>query len=215
MDETLFIIILAVAAILGSKSLRKYAAILILPGNTGKAGERKVARILKRAFRRTHHQIFNDILLEHGEFITQIDHLVISTKGIFVVETKDLKGWVFGSPGNSTWTQTLRGEKYKFMNPLRQNYKHQKVLENMFSIKSTHIESIVVFADRCIIKTDVPDNVIYASKLKKYIKAQDQISLPERMVDRLSKDVLERKLSNTRKNRRRHRKHVKDVKKGK
>jgi hypothetical protein len=31
------------------------------------------------------------------------------------------------------------------------------------------------------------------------------------MVDRLSKDVLERKLPNTRKNRRRHRKHLKEL----
>ena len=57
---------------------------------------------------------------------TQIDHILVSAYGIFVIETKNLKGWIFGSAENATWTQVLAGKKYPFQNPLKQNYRHTR-----------------------------------------------------------------------------------------
>lgn len=53
---------------------------------------------------------------------TQIDHVVVSRYGVFVVETKNMKGWIFGGEHDSEWTQKIHGGHSKrFQNPLRQN----------------------------------------------------------------------------------------------
>ena len=55
---------------------------------------------------------------------TQIDHIIVSKYGIFVVETKNMKGWIFGGANQKQWTQQIFKHKSKFQNPLHQNYKH-------------------------------------------------------------------------------------------
>ena len=60
---------------------------------------------------------------------TQIDHIFVSQYGVFVVETKNYSGWIFGSENQPMWTQKLFKVTNKFQNPLRQNYKHLKALE--------------------------------------------------------------------------------------
>lgn len=215
MNEVFFLLVLIVVSIFSSRKVRRFAARLFFSSNSGKQGERKVARILKRAFRKTPHYIFNNILIEQGDLITQIDHLVISTKGIFIIETKDLKGWVFGSPRNKTWTQTIYRDKYKFPNPLRQNYKHQKMLETVLSINSRDIQAIVVFTDRSVIKTPMPDHVLYTSELRKYIRAFNSLSIEQSRVDRLAIELEQIKLPNSRKNLRKHKKHVREIRRSK
>ena len=50
--------------------------------------------------------------------------MFVSVFGVFVVETKNMGGWIFGSERNREWTQVFpNAEKYKFQNPLRQNYR--------------------------------------------------------------------------------------------
>lgn len=59
---------------------------------------------------------------------TQIDHIIVSKYGIFVVETKNMKGWIFGNEKQKQWTQQIFKHKSKFQNPLHQNYKYIKIL---------------------------------------------------------------------------------------
>jgi hypothetical protein len=59
---------------------------------------------------------------------TQIDHVLVSVYGIFVIETKNMKGWIFGDERSAQWTQSIFGKKSRFQNPLRQNYRHVKAL---------------------------------------------------------------------------------------
>ena len=71
---------------------------------------------------------FHNIIIPTNNGTTQIDHIIVSPFGLFVIETKNYKGWIFGSEKQSKWTQSLYGKKYTFQNPLRQNYKHQLAL---------------------------------------------------------------------------------------
>lgn len=59
---------------------------------------------------------------------TQIDHIVVSIHGIFVIETKNYKGWIYGNSNNEYWTQNIYGNKYSLYNPLLQNKNHIKSL---------------------------------------------------------------------------------------
>lgn len=120
--------------------------------------------------KKTYHPIHN-VTVPSDNSTTQIDHIYVSRFGVFVVETKHLKGWIFGSERQSQWTQQLYREKYKFQNPLRQNYKHVIVLESLLEIPGAAIISVVAFTGDCRFKTDMPPNVTYGVGFIRFIKS--------------------------------------------
>ncbi|MDZ7854092.1 MAG: nuclease-related domain-containing protein [Halomonas sp.] len=71
----------------------------------------------------------HNVTLPTPDGSTQIDHIFVSRFGIFVVETKNMKGWIFGDKDQAQWTQKIYRKSFRFQNPLRQNYKHVKSLE--------------------------------------------------------------------------------------
>ena len=123
---------------------------------------------------------------------TQIDHVVVSKYGIFVIETKNMKGWIFGSEHQKQWTQQLYKEKFYFQNPLHQNYRHIKALEEALNLPPSCFTSVVVFVGECKFKTDLPDNVFKNGQYASYILSfQDERLNPLELRQTLGK--LERK----------------------
>lgn len=97
---------------------------------------------------------------------TQVDHVLVSRKGIFVIETKHYKGWIFGAAKSKVWTQTIYKEKNKFQNPIHQNFKHVKAIEKLLDfLDPVSIHNIVVFSGDAIFKTPKPNNVYYLKEL--------------------------------------------------
>jgi restriction system protein len=108
----------------------------------------------------------------------QIDHIIVSIYGVFVIETKNMSGWIFGGAHQKTWTQKIYRRIYKFQNPLHQNYKHTKTLENMLGIDPNHIFSVVVFVGGSTFKTEMPGNVVEVGGYIRYIKSKRTPLLP-------------------------------------
>ncbi len=106
---------------------------------------------------------------------TQIDHVFVSVFGIFVVETKNKGGWIFGSERGREWTQTFpNGQKYKFQNPLRQNYGHVKAIQevlNGMDLPGGIVKSVVVFVGDAEFKTEMPENVTLGFGAAEYIRS--------------------------------------------
>ena len=129
---------------------------------------------------------------------TQIDHILLSPYGIFIIETKNYKGWIFGSERQKLWTQKIFKKSYKFQNPLHQNYKHQKVLEQVLAdiITPEYLHSIVVFMPDCEFKTDMPVNVFRGAAWVDYVKNFKAEVIPamklKRIQLRIEKEVLEK-----------------------
>lgn len=121
---------------------------------------------------------FHDIIVPTSNGTTQIDHIIVSRVGIFVIETKNYSGWIFGSEKNAQWTQSLYGKKSKFQNPLRQNYRHIKCLSEYTGIPQGRFKSIVFFIGDCTLKTELPPNVINRGLIP-YIKSFVQLSVSE------------------------------------
>ena len=97
------------------------------------------------------YKIIHDIKLNNmggSTSSTQIDHIVISTFGIFVIETKAYKGKIYGKEKSRTWTQYLSNQKNNFMNPIFQNYAHIRAIEDI--LNNTYPEmtyhSIIAFS---------------------------------------------------------------------
>lgn len=89
---------------------------------------------------------------------SEIDLVMIHEKGIFVFESKNYSGWIFGSTDQLYWTQSLKyGVKNKFYNPIRQNRNHIKALAKFLDKPESEFVSYIVFSERCSLKK-VPDN---------------------------------------------------------
>jgi restriction system protein len=118
----------------------------------------------------TYHSIHNVTLQTPGG-TTQIDHILVSRFGIFVVETKHMKGWIFGTERDAEWTQKLFKSSFKFQNPLRQNYKHVKALELSLGVPANVIHSVIVFSGAATFKTLMPVNVVSGGGYIGFIKS--------------------------------------------
>lgn len=100
---------------------------------------------------------------------TQIDHILVSQYGIFIIETKNMKGWIFGGEHQKEWTQQIFKQKHKFQNPLHQNYRHLKAVEEILELPASSFTSIIAFVGECEFKTSMPKNVFAGSSYTKYI----------------------------------------------
>lgn len=133
----------------------------------GKKGERTVAKILS-PLDENEYKVLNDVMVrtQNGK-TSQIDHIVVSAYGIFVIETKNYRGWIFGNEKAAYWMQIIYHAKYRLRNPVKQNYAHIFALKEILAEYSTIIYfPIVVFVGKAElkeIKSKMP--VIYDTEL--------------------------------------------------
>jgi hypothetical protein len=135
-------------------------------------GEIRVKNELRKHFRSPNYHLLNHITLKHGESTTQIDHILVSSYGVFVIETKKYKGWIFANPKHKTWTQVLFKAKFKFQNPIRQNYRHVVAVRELLDfLPQDAIKSVVVFCGDAEFKTDMPSGVFTLPMLIDYLNS--------------------------------------------
>jgi len=132
---------------------------------------------------------FHNLILQTGNGTTQIDHIVLSRYGIFVIETKNFNGWIYGGEKQKDWTQVLFGKKSRFQNPLHQNYRHTKALSENLGTDHRKIFPLVFFIGDAELKSDFPANVMNRG-LSAYIKSFTEILFSDEQLDRL-RDRLE------------------------
>lgn len=148
------------------------AGIAKTPWFKGFFGELLVRLSAKFLLDPNEYRAIHNVTLKTPDGTTQIDHVFVSRFGVFVVETKNYSGWIFGDENQATWTQKLFKTTNKFQNPLRQNFKHIKALESLVSLPSETFHSVIVFVGGSEFKTKMPQNVTYAGGYISYIKSK-------------------------------------------
>jgi hypothetical protein len=134
-------------------------------------GEALVSRELQSNFNGPDYHLLNHITLKLKNGTTQIDHILVSRFGVFVIETKDYNGWIFADAKQATWTQVLYRQKFKFQNPIFQNMRHvEAVKDTLDFLPSSCIQSLVVFTGSAKFKTVMPPGVFTPSELIKYLR---------------------------------------------
>ena len=152
----------------------------------GKAGEQKVRNLLNLNPRK--YYVINDVMLRHpNKKTSQIDHIVISRKGIVVIETKNYSGVVLGNVKDNYWNHIAGKNKHIVYNIVYQNQGHINAIKNCVDdillrklskrkYKKFFV-SILLFNNSCHVKVKKPffyrikfrianfDNLIY--KIKK------------------------------------------------
>lgn len=201
-----FLIVYSIGAI---KKKRKKKAI----EKKGEAGEKEIEKILQELPRK--YKVFNNVLLKKGDNYSQIDHIVVSKRGIGLIETKNYSGYIYGKEEEKYWTQVLAGKKNKFYNPIWQNNSHKAAIKSNFKeIQHLPVYEIVVFLWGCELKSvKVTSKVIYPDKLKKSIKGARCCRKLTRDEINYIADKLEKINVNTKKNRKKHVKYIKAIEK--
>lgn len=165
MFELLFLIGVLVAVYLISNKQYKETSyykitktpLLILRSDVGKYGEYLIYKKLRNFETDLGAKfLFNVYIPKENGDTTEIDVIMICSKGIFVFESKNYSGWIFGNESQRNWTQVLpkgrgRSNKEKFFNPIMQNRGHIKHLKSLVG-EDIPMRSIIAFSERCTLK---------------------------------------------------------------
>ncbi len=181
------------------------------PFGKGLIGESLVNLAIFFRLNKNKYHLFKNVTIPTYNGTTQIDHIIVSQYGIFVIETKNMKGWIFGDKNQKTWTQKIYKHTNKFQNPLHQNYKHVKTLESLLNINKNIIFSIITFVGDSTFKTEMPENVTYMGEFINFINSKKIKLLSEEEVHEINTLISEKRLSQTIKTHVNHVQHVKDI----
>lgn len=155
------------------------AFILSLPKVKGILGEKSVALFLSKLDPKEY-RVFHDLYVPTAKGkTTQIEHLIISRYGIFVIETKNYKGWIYGSEKNKYWTQVIYQRKEGFYNPIHQNYGHIKAVQDYLQLEDSAVfHSMIAFSTRSTLKKievrDARTIITYIPRISKTILKQQK-----------------------------------------
>ena len=177
----------------------------------GVLGEWQVNLLIKFFLDKNDYHLIKNVTLPTDDGTTQIDHIIVSKYGIFVVETKNMKGWIFGSPNQKQWTQQIFKHKSKFQNPLHQNYKHVKTLEACLNSKNDSIFSVIIFIGDSTFKTKMPENVRFARGGIEYIKSKTDVVFNVEEVATIIEQIESGRLERSFKTNHQHIKHVQEI----
>ncbi len=197
-------LILGIIAVVGLFFLLRW----LIPSK-GKVGEKVVARKLDR-LPKDQYRVLNNVTIPTPKGSSQIDHLVVSIYGIFVIETKNYNGWIYGSEHAEYWTQNIYGNKYQLYNPILQNDGHVRALKRVLKdYAPLPILPIVAFSGKADIKVKVEEAcVVYWSQIHKVINQFEEKRLSWSQVNAICDTVLDAQIEPGRET---DKQHIKDI----
>ncbi|WAH40676.1 NERD domain-containing protein [Alicyclobacillus fastidiosus] len=139
--------------------------------------------------------VVNDLLIPNQKSksgTSQIDHVVVSRYGVFIIETKNYSGRIMGKETDAQWTQVNYRRKDRFGNPLRQNYGHvQAIKELLGETLAVKVVSIVAFTGNAELWVDVKPgtHLIYTRHLRNTIDQYDQAVLSTNQVNQITEKL--------------------------
>lgn len=177
--------------------------LLRLPGVKGGIGEIQAALAHRLFLDQDVYATLDDVVLPTANGSTQIDHVVVSRYGIFVVESKNMRGWIFGDEKRPQWTQSLYGRRYRFENPLHQTHRHVRALAELLKLDDAKFHSVVMFWGSASFKAPMPPNVLNRG-YGRYIKSKREVVFSEDEVMRYIVEIHSAMLPRDRATRRLH-----------
>ena len=156
----------------------------------GRRGERQVAALLA-LLPKDKYKVINDLLIQRGGYSTQIDHVVVSVYGVFVIETKYYRGWIYGGENSEYWTKNVYGHKYELRNPLWQNEGHVKTITKLIEDPGlVPIYNVVAFSSQAKLKIDRSLPVMYWRQVVPYIRRYREPVMSESYAEEIYNTLL-------------------------
>lgn len=182
----------------------------------GKAGEKKLFKILKSCKTGNDYAAGNLYIPVANDNITELDGLFINERGIFVFEAKNYTGTIYGNDLSHDWSKTMftknGTEKKTFYNPIMQNSGHVRAVKNAIDLSNTPVFNVVAFADSADI-TKVETNspytyVVNYREIPSLLRNTGTSAISRKEIKRLKDEF--KKFKKVKKST--LRKHIKDVK---
>ncbi len=185
------------------------------PSVKGALGEFLVSCFLNLGLDKDKYKILNNVVVPDGNGgTTQIDHIVVSVFGIFVIETKNMRGWIFGDRNSEKWMQQIFRTKNRFQNPFRQNYKHIVCLAEILGMPREIFTHVIVFVGGSSIRTrdQLPESLVSGGfELLAFIRGFKEKRFTEEDAGNLYESVRVLMLEKTYRNKQRHVAYVKSI----
>ena len=155
---------------------------VILPKLAGKArrrkggeGEQRVADALSVFTEADGYRLLRNLWLFYGRGNkTEIDLLLLSPYGIFVMEVKTLSGKIEVDPSDRVWIQHSGGREETIRSPRRENAKRIAALHEITGVPKEFFHSVVVMAGSAPITTEVPPGVYYLYEVREHIDSHKE-----------------------------------------
>ncbi len=184
----------------------------------GKSGERRTKKLINR-LTKTKKSILqeetitmNNIMIPDSEGgSTQIDHIILTVHGIFIIETKNLSGWIFGKTSDEFWTIKHYHTSSKMQNPFRQNYKHVMCLAELLQLDPKFFINVVVLRGDCEVKTmeQMPFELATTeSELEEIINSHEKFLFSQEDLSKFHDEIMKHTIPDTAENRKKHIEHL-------
>lgn len=186
---------------------------LIMNRVKGKVGEKVVARMLGR-LPGDKYIVLDDVTVPTPRGSNQIDHLILSVFGLFVLETKNYTGWIYGNENSEYWTQNIYGNKNQLYNPIFQNAGHVRALKRVLKdFEPLPYISIVAFSEKADLKVNAKQShVIYWGQISDVIGSYDRERLSWEQVLAIRDCIESNRLEPGRETNREHIRNVRKIK---
>ena len=166
----------------------------------GRHGEYLTYKYLRNLEKNGARFLFNIYLPKSNDETTEIDVILIHNAGIFVFESKNYSGWIFGNETQKNWTQCLpkgrTSQKEHFLNPIFQNKLHISTLKQIIG-ENFPFYSIITFSERCTLKnisvSDSMTRVINRNQVSATVKSFSSANtskLSQEEIDRIYDSLL-------------------------
>jgi hypothetical protein len=169
-------------------------AFTVSPRFRGDIAKNRVRRILAAGLKKSRYTILNDVIIPSGGGTTQIDHLVVSRFGLFVIASQYAQGWVSGGEFQQQWKQRYLSRVSRFDNPMHRNTLQKEALQRLLKIPASKLHPIVVMVGQSGFKTPMPANLLQAEKLISHMRKKTHQLLEGDQVDRLLKAIEEARI---------------------
>ncbi len=143
-------------------------------GIVGAKGEASVREVLEALGAAALH----DVIVRDGRGLTQIDHLVRAPDAVLVLETKRYAGIVSGEVDGREWRQRFPGsaERFTLPNPLRQNYRHRRAVEDLVSDRAVLVRAHVIAAGSAEFEGELTGAVVPVTALARLVAGAPPVS---------------------------------------
>lgn len=160
----------------------------------GSNGERYIAKLLQEL--PEGYRVLNDLLLKYEGYTVQIDHVIVSEYGVFVIETKNFRGIIYGSAEKKRWVQINKGKKRLFYNPTIQNNRHRFVISRICKLPIEKVIPITVFVGKCKLYLEVVGRTILSKDLLPYIYGITEKRLDQSDVEKIYNRLESKNITN-------------------
>ena len=178
------------------------------PHVIGRIGERRTTRLFSSVLAGTPHVLFRDVTLPIDDGTTQIDLLVLSNRGIFVVEIKTMKGKISGGPQKKRWHAQIGRRSYRFVNPVHQNHGHLKAVQKLLGVERGVLVPLVIMQGRAKMTKKVRALVALPDDIQKIVSAASDDCISQSEIAGYAKIIKNARLPPGRRTDKLHRKNL-------